>query len=106
MQPTARMATVHEVITAPAIAALPPAGPAICGTVTLHCFEKGEPLRLVMPMMDALLLLNSLRVIEREHELQEWSQRLGCSLNRIDELSAEVAQLAAPRPAIGQSDAA
>ena len=51
----------HEVITAAATAEVPEHQPAICGTVTLHCVDGDETLRLTLPMPDALLLLNSLR---------------------------------------------
>src|SRR5690242_20099358 len=47
----------REVITAAATAEVPDDKPAICGTVTLHCLDEEEPLRLSMPMLDALLLL-------------------------------------------------
>jgi hypothetical protein len=81
---------VRDVITAAATAEVDCARPPIYGTVTLHCLDQGEPLRLSMPMLDALLLLNSLREIESTLGLESWSRRLGCSLNAIDELSAEL----------------
>ncbi len=40
----------REVITAAATAEVPDDKPPICGTVTLHCVDDGEPLRLSMPM--------------------------------------------------------
>jgi hypothetical protein len=80
----------REVITAAATAEVPSDQPAICGTVMLHCLDGGEPLRLTMPMLDAMLLLNSLRQIEEEFELEEWSSRLGSGMNTIDELGAEL----------------
>ena len=61
----------HEVITAAATAEVPEHQPAICGTVTLHCVDGNDTLRLTMPMLDALLLLNSLRAIEEEREIVE-----------------------------------
>jgi hypothetical protein len=80
----------REVITAAATAEVPSDRPAICGTVMLHCLDSGEPLRLSMPMLDAMLLLNSLRQIEEEFELEEWSCRLGSGMNTIEELGAEL----------------
>ena len=82
----------REVITAAATAEVPDDKPPICGTVTLHCVDEGEPLRLSMPMLDALLLLNSLRAIEREFALQVWSAQIGCSLNAVDYMSAQLEQ--------------
>jgi hypothetical protein len=83
---------VHEVITAAATAEVPEDKPAICGTVTLHCVDEDEPLRLSMPMLDALLLLNSLRAIEQEFGLQGWSAQIGCSLNAIEEVAQQLRQ--------------
>ena len=82
----------HEVITAAATAEVPEHQPAICGTVTLHCVDGDETLRLSMPMPDALLLLNSLRAIEEEMELQGWAEQIGCSAMAMEEVSAELAQ--------------
>lgn len=82
----------HEVITAAATAEVPEHQPAICGTVTLHCVDGDETLRLTMPMPDALLLLNSLRAIEEECELQGWAEQIGCSAMAMEEVSAELAQ--------------
>lgn len=84
--------STREVITAAATAEVSADEPAICGTVMLHCLDGGEPLRLSMPMLDALLLLNSLRQIEEEFELEEWSARLG-GMNTIEELGAELHDL-------------
>ena len=80
----------REIITAAATAEVPADRPAICGSVMLHCLDDGEPLRLAMPMLDAMLLLNSLRQIEEEFELEEWSMRLGSGMNTIEELGAEL----------------
>ena len=80
----------RHIIVAAATAAVENDKPAIGGTVTLHCVDSGEPLRLVMPMLDAMLLLNSLRQIETSFALEQWSNRLGCSLNAIDQLGAEL----------------
>jgi hypothetical protein len=82
----------REVITAAATAEVPDDKPAICGTVTLHCVDDGEPLRLSMPMLDALLLLNSLRAIEQEFSLQVWSAQVGCSLNAAEYMTAQLQQ--------------
>jgi hypothetical protein len=82
----------REVITAAATAEVPDDKPAICGTVTLHCLDDEDPLHLSMPMLDALLLLNSLRAIEEEFGLQEWSAHLGSSLNSIEDVAAELRQ--------------
>jgi hypothetical protein len=82
----------REVITAAATAEVPDDKPAICGTVTLHCLDEEEPLRLSMPMLDALLLLNSLRAIEQEFGLQGWSAQIGCSLNGIEEVAQQLRQ--------------
>jgi hypothetical protein len=81
---------LREVIAAAATAQVTEGAPAICGAVVLHCIHAGEPLRLVLRMPDALLLLNSLRIIEDELDLEEWSERIGCSLNAIDAVSAEL----------------
>jgi hypothetical protein len=80
----------REIITAAATAEVPSDRPAICGTVMLHCLDGGEPLRLSMPMLDAMLLLHSLRQIEEEFELEDWSARLGSGMNTIEELGAEL----------------
>ncbi len=82
----------RDVITAAATAEVPEDKPAICGTVTLHCVDEGEPLRLSMPMLDALLLLNSLRAIEKEFSLQVWSAQIGCSLNAVEYMTAQLQQ--------------
>jgi hypothetical protein len=82
----------HEVITAAATAEVPGNKPAICGTVTLHCVDGSETLRLSMPMLDALLLLNSLRAIEEEFELQSWAEQIGCSALAMEEAAAELQQ--------------
>lgn len=82
----------HEVITAAATAEVPEHHPAIAGTVTLHCLDGDETLRLTMPMPDALLLLNSLRAIEQEFELQGWAEQIGCSAMAMEEVSQELAQ--------------
>ncbi|NLG76611.1 MAG: hypothetical protein GX535_10255 [Xanthomonadaceae bacterium] len=86
------LANSREVITAAATAEVPEDKPAICGTVTLHCIDDGEPLRLSMPMLDALLLLNSLRAIEKEFSLQVWSAQVGCSLNSAEYMTAQLQQ--------------
>ncbi len=86
------LADTREVITAAATAEVPDDKPAICGTVTLHCVDDGEPLRLSMPMLDALLLLNSLRAIEKEFSLQVWSAQVGCSLNAAEYMTAQLQQ--------------
>src|SRR5262245_5356938 len=83
----ANLSGVREVVTAAATAEVTEDRPAICGTVVVHCVHAGEPLRLAMRMPDALLLLNALRVIEAEFDLEEWSERVGCSLNATDELN-------------------
>jgi hypothetical protein len=83
----------REIITAAATAEVPSDRPAICGTVMLHCMDGGEPLRLSMPMLDAMLLLHSLRQIEEEFELEEWSARLGSGMNTFEELGAETHDL-------------
>jgi len=80
----------REVLTAAATAEVPADKPPICGTVTLHCLDGEEPLRLSMPMLDALLLLNSLRAIEEEFALQTWSAQIGCSLNAIEDMAAQL----------------
>lgn len=82
----------REIITAAATAEVSGDKPAICGSVMLHCLDGGEPLRLSMPMLDAMLLLNSLRQIEEEFELEEWTARLG-GMNTIEELGAELHDL-------------
>lgn len=83
----------REVVTAAATAEVSDDQPAICGTVMLHCLDGGDPLRLSMPMLDAMLLLASLRQIEEEFELEEWSARLGSGMNTIEELGAELHDL-------------
>lgn len=82
----------REVITAAATAEVPDDKPAICGTVTLHCLDGEDTLRLSMPMLDALLLLNSLRAIEQEFSLQGWAAQIGCSANAMEEMAAELQQ--------------
>ena len=82
----------HEVITAAATAEVAENQPAICGTVTLHCVDGNDTLRLTMPMLDALLLLNSLRAIEEEFELRSWAELIGCSALAMEEVAAELAQ--------------
>jgi hypothetical protein len=82
----------HEVITAAATAEVPENHPAIAGTVTLHCLDGEETLRLTMPMPDALLLLNSLRAIEEEFELQGWAEQIGCSAMAMEQVAQELAQ--------------
>jgi hypothetical protein len=82
----------RNVLTAAATADVDIGRPAICGSVTLHCIDQGEPLRLVMPMLDAILLLNSLREIEATFGLEEWSGRLGCSLNLVERIAQEIRQ--------------
>lgn len=84
----ADLSATREVITAAATAEVPDDKPPICGSVTLHCLDGDEPLRLSMPMLDALLLLNSLRAIEQEFALQTWSAQIGCSLNAIEDMAA------------------
>jgi hypothetical protein len=81
----------QEVITAAATAEVPDYQPAICGTVTLHCLDGDDTLRLTMPMPDALLLLNSLRQIEKEFLLEGWSEQIGCSALAMEAVSAELA---------------
>lgn len=83
----------REVVTAAATAEVPTDKPAICGTVMLHCLDGGEPMRLTMPMLDAMLLLNSLRQIEEEFELEEWTARLSSGMNTFEELGAELHDL-------------
>ena len=82
----------REVITAAATAEVPEDQPAICGSVTVHCVDGDETLRLTMPMLDALLLLNSLRAIEEEFELRNWSEQIGCSAVAMEEVAAELQQ--------------
>lgn len=82
----------REVITAAATAEVPDDKPAICGTVTLHCLDEEDPLHLSMPMLDALLLLNSLRAIEEEFGLQEWSAHIGSGIATIEEMAADLRQ--------------
>lgn len=80
----------REVITAAASAEVPDDKPAICGTVTLHCLDDEDPLHLSMPMLDALLLLNSLRAIEQEFGLQQWAAHLDSGESSLEEMAAEV----------------
>jgi hypothetical protein len=80
----------REVITAAATAEVPEDKPPICGTVTLHCLDGDDALRLSMPMLDALLLLNSLRAIEQEFALEGWAAQIGCSINAIEAMAAEL----------------
>lgn len=80
----------REVITAAATAEVPDDKPPICGTVTLHCLDGDDALRLTMPMLDALLLLNSLRAIEQEFALQGWAAQIGCSIHAIEAMAAEL----------------
>ena len=80
----------REVITAAATAEVPDDKPPICGVVTLHCLDEENPMHLSMPMLDALLLLNSLRAIEEEFGLQEWSAHIGSGLASIEELAADL----------------
>jgi hypothetical protein len=82
----------REVITAAATAEVPDDKPAICGTVTLHCLDDEDPLHLSMPMLDALLLLNSLRAIEEEFGLQEWSAHIGSGAAAVEEMAADLRQ--------------
>lgn len=89
----ADLTDTREVVTAAATAEVPSDRPAICGTVMLHCLDRGDPLRLSMPMLDAMLLLHSLRQIEEEFELEEWSARLGSGMNTIEELGDELHDL-------------
>ncbi len=85
----------REIITAAATAEVPERQPAICGTVTLNCLDGDETLRLTLPMPDALLLLNSLRAIEQEFELQGWAEQIGCSAMAMEQVAAELAQFSA-----------
>jgi hypothetical protein len=85
----AEFTATRAIVTAAATAEVPTDRPAIYGSVMLHCLDGGEPLRLSMPMLDAMLLLNSLRQIEEEFDLEEWSARLG-GMNTIEELGAEL----------------
>jgi hypothetical protein len=80
----------REVITAAATAEVPDDKPPICGTVTLHCLDGEDALRLSMPMLDALLLLNSLRAIEEEFSLQGWAAQIGCSITAIEAMAEEL----------------
>lgn len=82
----------RAIATAAATAEVSGDQPAICGSVVLHCFDRGEPLQVSMPMLDAMLLLNSLRQIEEEFDLEEWSARLS-GMNTVEELSAELHDL-------------
>nr|MBO2488887.1 hypothetical protein [Gammaproteobacteria bacterium] len=83
---------IREVVTAVATAEVRGDKPAICGTVTLHCIDDGEPLHLSMSMLDALLLLNSLRAIEKEFSLQVWSAQIGCGLDGVEYAAAQLQQ--------------
>jgi hypothetical protein len=78
---------IREVITAAATAEVPDDKPPICGTVTLHCLDGDDALRLSMPMLDALLLLNSLRAIEEEFALQGWAAQIGCNIGAIEAMT-------------------
>lgn len=80
----------RDVITAAATAEVPDDMPPICGTVTVHCSDGEETLRLSMPMLDALLLLNSLRVIEKQFELQGWAAQIGCNAELMEEIAEEL----------------
>jgi|SoiMethySBSTD1v2_1073268.scaffolds.fasta_scaffold1353367_2 hypothetical protein len=80
---------VREVVAAAATAQVVEGQPAICGAVVVHCVHGGEALRLIFRMSDALLLLNSLRAIEGELDLEEWSERIGCDPNGCESLSRE-----------------
>jgi hypothetical protein len=84
----------REVITAAATAEVAGDKPAICGVVTLHCLDGDDSFHLSMPMLDALLLLNSLRAIEQEFELQKWAAQIGCSASVMEAVAAELQQLA------------
>jgi hypothetical protein len=83
----------RELITAAATAEVEDDKPAICGTVTLHCLDGEDTLHLSMPMLDALLLLNSLRAIEEEFRLQGWAAQIGCSATAMEAMAAELQQL-------------
>jgi hypothetical protein len=80
----------REVVTAAATAEVPDDKPPICGTVTLHCVDGDDALRLTLPMLDALLLLNSLRAIEKQFDLQKWSEQIGCSAYAFEDMAAEL----------------
>ncbi|MGH8174985.1 MAG: hypothetical protein ACREV5_01835 [Steroidobacter sp.] len=80
----------REIITAAATAEAPDDKPAICGTVTLHCLDDDDPLHLSMPMLDALVLLNSLRAIEEELGLQEWSAHIGSGVTSVEEMAEDL----------------
>jgi hypothetical protein len=79
-----------DVVTAAAVAEVPDDKPAICGTVTIQCIDGEETLRLSIPMLDALLLLNSLRFIEKQFGLQQWAARMGCSAELMEEMAEEL----------------
>lgn len=79
-----------DVLTAAATAEVPANKPPIFGAVTLHCVDDGSPLRLSMPMLDALMLLNSLRAIEQQFALQIWSVQIGCNLSAVEYLAAQL----------------
>jgi hypothetical protein len=97
------LADTRDVITAAATAEVPYDKPPICGIVTLHCVDNGEPLRLSMPMLDALLLLNSLRAIEKDFSLQVWSAQIGCSLSAVEYMAAQLQQLDEESPVMPSS---
>lgn len=84
----------RELITAAATAEVADDKPAICGTVTLHCLDGEDSLHLSMPMLDALLLLNSLRAIEEEFRLQAWAEQIGCSATAMEAMAAELRLMA------------
>lgn len=85
---------IREIITAAASAEVPEDRPAICGTVTLHCMDGDETLGLSMPMLDALLLLNSLREIEKALALQGWASQIGCSAHAAEDMADELRRVA------------
>lgn len=85
---------MQELITAAATAEVPEGKPAICGTVTLHCLDGEETLGLSMPMLDALLLLNSLRAIEEAFALQGWADQIGCSANAMEDAANDLRRFA------------
>ena len=103
------LADTREVITAAATAEVPDDKPAICGTVTLHCVDDGEPLRLSMPMLDALFIAGLLASVlaaassmvvrfrrsrGAERQQMKWltSAQVGCSLNAAEYMTAQLQQ--------------
>jgi hypothetical protein len=80
----------RELVTPAATVEIREGDSAICATVVVQYLQAGGPLRLSMPMLDALLLLNSLRAIEQELDLEEWSERVGSGLESLDELATEL----------------